>query len=733
MNHIDYIKQQRKTDEKRDSAGGKFVRFGTPLFEGEDENTLGLKDNKMMRYQPDHKQIATDERGRRRFHGAFEGGFSAGYFNSVGSREGWVPKNYSKDHKQSLDDIMDEEDKIQILGANRFREKEEFQQSFTTKSQSRNKADDAHLRALFGGPSHAEEEDDGIYLGHVLPNQNKFALKERKISIGVQLLMKMGWKEGDGIGPRIQRKKQAQQQKVYGAALPPHLQRNEEGTEEVAPQDTPTQEFVLKNNTFGLGYTSQQIEATPTNEQSNVMKVRDIFHTEQEDMSNYDIALTNEDEVIEKPKSTPIKHAKTNGTPSLRGFTMIGQLVISMKKFPPPEVPKEYIPMHVFEPTTEESSIIDQRVQLNLSSSETRGKLLGETPLPGAEQASFWDYLKPEDRMRIQAIAKQTENRPQLKEETQHTADLKKRLSSVMANRFTVGKEQDLITKKDQPKEVGLRYVEPKAPEPKQVPHVIQPIEFSKHKAIPKSGKLVREEIEWHPEPLLSRRFQLLNPYPKSLKSGTQNREHSKKTTSIFDDALFNDENAPKKEIDHAEALAQVERPSMDIFRAVFEGTETKTLEQVEKPNYLSVETNIPMDTVDEEDDAFPFGSIAKKPEQRVESAPVIVPLSLTNKILAQTVRTAPVYTINEPPRVKHESSEKHSEKEELKKQIESLKQMLGNVSSDEDRKERKRKKKEKKHRKKSRGSDDERDHKRKRRDDDDREHRHKKKHKVTL
>lgn len=29
-----------------------------------------------------------DKKGRQRFHGAFTGGFSAGYFNSVGSKEG---------------------------------------------------------------------------------------------------------------------------------------------------------------------------------------------------------------------------------------------------------------------------------------------------------------------------------------------------------------------------------------------------------------------------------------------------------------------------------------------------------------------------------------------------------------------------------------------------------------------------------------------------------------------
>ena len=31
---------------------------------------------------------ARDTKGRPRFHGAFTGGFSAGYFNTVGSKEG---------------------------------------------------------------------------------------------------------------------------------------------------------------------------------------------------------------------------------------------------------------------------------------------------------------------------------------------------------------------------------------------------------------------------------------------------------------------------------------------------------------------------------------------------------------------------------------------------------------------------------------------------------------------
>lgn len=42
------------------------------------------------RLKPD---TVVDEQGRRRFHGAFTGGFSAGYFNTVGSAEvsAWYP------------------------------------------------------------------------------------------------------------------------------------------------------------------------------------------------------------------------------------------------------------------------------------------------------------------------------------------------------------------------------------------------------------------------------------------------------------------------------------------------------------------------------------------------------------------------------------------------------------------------------------------------------------------
>lgn len=55
------------------------------------------------------EQDVRDEKGRKRFHGAFTGGFSAGYFNTVGSKEGWMPKKEYQE-KRTIMDYMDDED-----------------------------------------------------------------------------------------------------------------------------------------------------------------------------------------------------------------------------------------------------------------------------------------------------------------------------------------------------------------------------------------------------------------------------------------------------------------------------------------------------------------------------------------------------------------------------------------------------------------------------------------------
>ena len=89
-------------------------------------------------YLPVWQQEARDEKGKKRLHGAFTGGFSAGYYNSVGSKEGWTPSTFTS-QKQSLtsqhnqqpiqkipQDFMDEEDMEEFIGGNKVLVNEEY-------------------------------------------------------------------------------------------------------------------------------------------------------------------------------------------------------------------------------------------------------------------------------------------------------------------------------------------------------------------------------------------------------------------------------------------------------------------------------------------------------------------------------------------------------------------------------------------------------------------------------
>lgn len=66
-----------------------FVVFGTAFPETTDRDRRAGRSD-AGQFVPLWKQEARDENGKRRFHGAFTGGFSAGYFNTVGSKEGNV-------------------------------------------------------------------------------------------------------------------------------------------------------------------------------------------------------------------------------------------------------------------------------------------------------------------------------------------------------------------------------------------------------------------------------------------------------------------------------------------------------------------------------------------------------------------------------------------------------------------------------------------------------------------
>lgn len=163
-----------------------FVTIGTP-FDVPEENAPKKK------ALPLHEQFATDNEGRRRFHGAFTGGFSAGYFNTVGSKEGWKPSSFVSSRQrrfetslQKPEDFMDEEDLGEFGIAPRNIETTKL---FSCEGEQSNKR---HKPAWHGAS---------------LDSSVSFALEDLvvpcRMTIGVKLLKKMGWKEGQGIGPRV--------------------------------------------------------------------------------------------------------------------------------------------------------------------------------------------------------------------------------------------------------------------------------------------------------------------------------------------------------------------------------------------------------------------------------------------------------------------------------------------------------------------------------------------------
>lgn len=102
----------------RDEGYGRFVGSAICRYDVDELDDLGKvqKREKFVEVKRPDGTIAK-ARGERTFYGAFTGGFSAGYWGTVGSKEGWTPAAFSssrskRDGQRSLqvEDFMDEED-----------------------------------------------------------------------------------------------------------------------------------------------------------------------------------------------------------------------------------------------------------------------------------------------------------------------------------------------------------------------------------------------------------------------------------------------------------------------------------------------------------------------------------------------------------------------------------------------------------------------------------------------
>uniref|UniRef100_A0A7E4W411 G-patch domain-containing protein n=1 Tax=Panagrellus redivivus TaxID=6233 RepID=A0A7E4W411_PANRE len=224
--------------------------YGTAFEKLEDEDGPIKKRPKRV-----HEEVVTDERGRRRFHGAFTGGFSAGYFNSVGSKHGWVPQTFKSSRNKRAEvgearpeDFMDEEDLGEFgIASRRFHVNRQYIDGGETG------------QAVWDRPSTSVsrvaeiEEDDGVRIGG----------KRDGASIGYQIMKKMGYREGKGVGAPLTRR-QLEMQRLHEARAHGKKSRFDKTAVEEAemfaagfefvPEDIPPVYFACKTDTHGLGY-----------------------------------------------------------------------------------------------------------------------------------------------------------------------------------------------------------------------------------------------------------------------------------------------------------------------------------------------------------------------------------------------------------------------------------------------------------------------------------------------
>jgi len=166
-------------------------------------------------------EFALDEKGRKRFHGAFTGGFSAGYFNSVNTKEGWEPQQYystkfSRENKRKSikpEEYMDEEDFSEFgIAPKRFASMSKYE------TISNEKNSKTMTEALF-----------------------EATFVEKYSKIGEQLLELVGFK-----------KESTQPVKIYSCQLPEGL-LNKQTAKSVEDKE-PNIKIKYKDDTYGLDF-----------------------------------------------------------------------------------------------------------------------------------------------------------------------------------------------------------------------------------------------------------------------------------------------------------------------------------------------------------------------------------------------------------------------------------------------------------------------------------------------
>ncbi|CAL7935846.1 unnamed protein product [Xylocopa violacea] len=348
-----------------DSDDENYATFGVAL-EPIDEDNVPRK--KPMTIED---QYAYDVQGRRRFHGAFTGGFSAGYFNTVGTRDGWRPQQFKSSRSskaegitQRPEDFMDEEDTSEFgIAPTGIRATEDYV--------------DRGQRGV--KRERVPRDNSGPIPGTPVLKE---LLKPVRETVGIMLLKKMGWRPGQGVGSRLTKKEKAKikrrNERMKGTEKRSTKASSESNSEDsgddfgnvtFAPDDYEPFRCNPKDNYFGIGYSGLDRRTvlsghvnlfdTPAfsiQDKNKKLSIHgqafgvgafeadddDIY--EKEDMSRYDFALGPERKT--KSRWSDDSSFRNSSSNCLEGFTLTKHKLEQKKIFPPPELPKDFVPVH---------------------------------------------------------------------------------------------------------------------------------------------------------------------------------------------------------------------------------------------------------------------------------------------------------------------------------------------------------------------------------------------------
>jgi G patch domain-containing protein 1 len=278
-----------------------------------------------------------------------------------------------------------------------------------------------------------------------------------KDSVGVRLLRKMGWRPGQGIGPRVRRRIDQEKEEEE--------EDNDEDNDALnditfAPRDTPIENFQAKRDTYGLGFdlsssvpevaemkrlrelarqkemsgeevdrknrssfgvidnAGRKVEAFGLGALEDDEDEEDVYRT---DTTNYHTSLYDDEGGLTKDqmKMQLMKRKRqqmeevdqskhllkySDGRPPLKGFHVTDKTQQIGKWHAPPKVPADFTGQHVVKTEQENNETNAPKISKeSLFSFEERGNALGEKPI---EQRSVFDYMPKHSKDKLdQAVS----------------------------------------------------------------------------------------------------------------------------------------------------------------------------------------------------------------------------------------------------------------------------------------------------------------------------------------